>query len=689
MLSQALFIALMAFVSVSITVKPQEDPNHEVMMQKHAAAIGDWGFHLAGRDLDVPPGDDFFQYANGRTVRMMQIPADRTSWGSFAKLREQSDQQVRAILEASARAGDKMGKLYMSYINETQIEELGAAPLQPALRQVRLLRTKTDFARLAGSASRTFFGSPIGFGIVQDRKEPDSYCLHIDQGRLGLPNRDYYLRSNFAHIKKAYGNFLSQMLQLIGWPEPSSASKDVVAFEERIAQVQWPSYHMRDPVRTYNEMSISSLKAAAPGFDWDLFLGVSGPYPEGTKIVVGAVSALAGIAKVINQTNVATLQSWAAARLVTATATKLSSPFLNTTLMFSKILTGTREISARWKQAVAYVNKVMGDAVGREYVKRHFPPSSKSNVEILTLALKSAFEMRLQRLDWMTNTTRQRALQKLEQFEVQVGYPKKWRSYSDLYVDTADLFGNSERLIRFHWNVSLSKLGQKVDRDLWELGPQTVNAYFHQLKNMVVFPAAILQPPFFDPFADMAVNFGGIGAVIGHEIIHGFDDAGRKYDANGRLNDWWTPEDVSEFNRRSFDYGQQFATFSSGLPAGHGINPNLTMGENIADLGGITIAVEAYRRYVRNSSAGSPKPPLVSPNSDGREGDRRFFLAFAQIWASKTRPEALARQLAVGPHAPAIARVNVPLSNLDSWYEAFNITRGNMTRPQANRISIW
>jgi len=331
----------------------------------------------------------------------------------------------------------------------------------------------------------------------------------------------------------------------------------------------------------------------------------------------------------------------------------------------------------------------MGDAVGREYVKRHFPPSSKSNVEILTLALKSAFEMRLQRLDWMTNTTRQRALQKLEQFEVQVGYPKKWRSYSDLYVDTADLFGNSERLIRFHWNVSLSKLGQKVDRDLWELGPQTVNAYFHQLKNMVVFPAAILQPPFFDPFADMAVNFGGIGAVIGHEIIHGFDDAGRKYDANGRLNDWWTPEDVSEFNRRSFDYGQQFATFSSGLPAGHGINPNLTMGENIADLGGITIAVEAYRRYVRNSSAGSPKPPLVSPNSDGREGDRRFFLAFAQIWASKTRPEALAQQLAVDPHAPAIARVNVPLSNLDSWYEAFNITRGNMTRPQANRISIW
>jgi len=689
MLLQAPFIASLVFVSVSITVKPQEDPNHEVMMQKHAAAIGDWGFHLAGRDLDVSPGDDFFHYANGRAVQMMQIPADRTSWGSFAQLREQSEKQVRAILEASAQAGDKMGKLYMSYINETRIEALGATPLQSALRQVTLLRTKTDFARLAGSSSRTFFSSPIGFGIVQDRKEPDSYCLHIDQGRLGLPNRDYYLRSNFAQIKRAYDNFLSQMLQLIGWPEPSRASKDVVAFEERIAQVQWPSSHMRDPVRTYNEMSISSLKAAAPGFDWDLFLGVSGPYPEGTKVVVGAVSAVAGIAKIINQTNVSTLRSWAAARLVTKTAMQLSSPFLNTTLAFSKIISGTRELSARWKRAVAYVNKGMGDAVGRQYVKRHFSPSSKSNVETLTLALKSTFEMRLRRLDWMTNTTRQRALQKLEQFEVQVGYPKKWRSYSDLYVDSADLFGNLERLVRFHWNVSLSKLGQKVDRDVWLVGAQTVNAYFLPLMNMVVFPAAILQPPFFDPYADMAVNFGGIGAVIGHEIIHGFDDAGRKYDAAGRLNNWWTHEDVAEFNKRSFHYGQQFATFSSGLPAGHGINPNLTMGENIADLGGITLAVEAYHQYVKNSSAGSPMSPLVSPNSDGREGDRRLFLAFAQIWASKTRPEALALQLAVGPHSPAIARVNVPLSNLDSWYEAFNITSGNMTRPRADRISIW
>jgi len=658
-------------------------------MQKHAVSIGDWGFQLSGRDLDVPPGEDFFNYANGKKVQMMQIPADKTSWGSFDQLSEQSDKQVRAILEASAQAGDKTGKLYMSYLNETRTEELGAAPLQPALRQVRSILTKTDFVRLAGSASRTFFNSPISFDIMQDTKEPDTYCLGIDQGGLGLPDRDYYLQSNFAQIKHAYQNYLSQVLQLIGWPEPSSASKDVVAFEERIAQVQWPSSQMRDPVKTYNPMSISALKAAAPGFDWDLFLGASGPYPQGTKVVVGAVSAVASIAKIINQTDVSILRSWAAAHLVSATAMKLSSPFMNTSFAFSKVLSGAQELPSRWKRAVSYVSEEMRDAVGREYVKRHFPPSSKNTVETLTLALKSAFETRLRRLDWMTNTTRQRALQKLEQFEIQVGYPKKWRSYSELYVDGRDLFGNAERLIRFHWNVSLSKLGHKVDRDEWAMGPQTVNAYNMPPMNMVVFPAAILQPPFFDPNADMAVNFGGIGAVIGHEMTHGFDDAGREYDATGRLNDWWTDKDVAEFNKRSFQYGQQFAAFTTGLPAGHHINPNLTMGENIADLGGITLALEAYHQYMKKSSAGSLMPPLVGPNSDGREGDRRVFLAFAQLWASKTRPQALVQQLATDPHPPAMARVNVPLSNLDSWYEAFNVNSGNMTRPQADRISIW
>jgi len=557
------------------------------------------------------------------------------------------------------------------------------------LRQVRSLLTKTDFVRLTGSASRTFFDSPISFGIMQDTKEPDSYCLGIDQGGLGLPDRDYYLQSNFAQIKRAYENYLSQMLQLVGWPEPSRAGKDVVEFEGRIAQVQWPSSQMRDPVKTYNPMSISALKAAAPGFDWDAFLGASGPYPEGTKVVVGAVSAVAGIAKIINQTDVSILRSWVAAHLVSATAMKLSSPFMNTSFAFSKVLSGTQELPARWKRAVSFVSGEMRDAVGREYVKRHFPPSSKSTVETLTLALKSAFETRLRRLDWMTNTTRQRALHKLEQFEIQVGYPKKWRSYSELYVDGRDLFGNAERLIRFHWNVSLSKLGHKVDRDEWAMGPQTVNAYNMPPMNMVVFPAAILQPPFFDPNADMAVNFGGIGAVIGHEMTHGFDDAGREYDATGRLNDWWTDKDVAEFNKRSFQYGQQFAAFTTGLPAGHHINPNLTMGENIADLGGITLALEAYHQYMKKSSAGSLMPPLVGPNSDGREGDRRVFLAFAQLWASKTRPQALVQQLATDPHPPAMARVNVPLSNLDSWYEAFNVNSGNMTRPQADRISIW
>jgi len=524
---------------------------------------------------------------------------------------------------------------------------------------------------------------------MQDTKEPDSYCLGIDQGGLGLPDRDYYLKSNFAQIKRAYEKHLSQMLQLIGWPEPTRASKDVVAFEERLAEVQWPSSLMRDPVKTYNPMSISALKAAAPGFDWDLFLQVSGPYPKDTKLVVGAVSAVAGIAKVINQTDISVLRSWSAAHLVSATAMKLSSPFVNTTFAFAKILSGTQELPARWKRAASFVSQEMRDAVGKEYVKLHFPASSKNAVENLTLALKSAFETRLRRLDWMTNTTRQRALQKLERFEIQVGYPKKWRSYSELYVDSGDLYGNSERLIRFHWNVSLSKLGHKVDRDEWAMGPQTVNAYNMPPMNMVVFPAAILQPPFFDPYADMAVNFGGIGAVIGHEMTHSFDDQGRKYDATGRLKDWWTPKDVAEFNKRSFQYGQQFAAFSSGLPAGHSINPNLTMGENIADLGGINLAVEAYRQYVNNSSAGSPTAPLVGPSSDGREGERRVFLAFAQVWASKTRPEALVQQLATDPHPPAIARVNVPLGNVNAWYEAFNVSSGNMTRPQAARITIW
>jgi len=683
---QILFIASLVALPAGFSInKPR------ALIHRHAPAIGNWGFLLSGRDLQVQPGDDFYHYANGNNIRMMQIPADKTSLGPFDVLNDKAEGELRKILEASSQAGGKIGKLYTSYLNETRVEELSVAPLQPALQMVRSIRTKTDFIKLAGNSSRTFFDSPISVYISQDAGMPDSYCLGIDQAGLGLGDRDYYLESMNAPIKEAYQNYLAQLLQLIRWPEPSRTSRDVVKFEERIAEVHWSSSQMRDPVRSYNPMTISALKASAPGFDWDTLLEVSGPYPQGAKLVVGAVSAVSGIARIINETDISILRSWAAAHLVSNAAMKLSGAFVNASFAFAKIMSGAQQLTARWKRAVSWVSQEMSDEVGKEYVKLHFPPSSKTIVESLTVAVKNAFDARLRRLDWMTNATRQRALQKLRAFEIQVGYPKKWQDYSELHVDSGDLFGNTERLMSFSWNVLLSKLGKKFDRDYWGMGPQTVNAYNSPANNMVVFPAAILQPPFFDPNADMAVNFGGIGFVIGHEMTHGFDDQGRKFDASGRLDNWWTPQDEAEFKKRTSHYAKQFSVFTTGLPTGHHINSDLTMGENIADLGGITIALDAYHLYFKNSTPHkrSLRPPFVGTPSDGKEGDRRFFLACAQLWADKTRPEALIQQMATDEHPPSIARINIPMSNMDTWYEAFNISNGNMTRLPAKRVKIW
>lgn len=657
--------------------------NHDEARDE-TSTIGTWGFDVNGQDNSVRPGDDFFQYANGKYVDAVEIPADRTRWGWFDILANESETRVRAILEADT--GSKAGKFYSAYMNEALVETLGLAPLEAALTQVKSFKNKKQFAALVGKSCYGLFPTPIGLWIQPDPDDTDTYAVSIDQGGLGLPSRDYYLDEAFAAKKDAYRKYIGDMLKLIGWSSPDDAAKQVLTLEDSIAKVSWSQEEMRDPVKTHNVMpNVGTLKAQAPGFDWDAFLDSaaaqkSGGLPGSSKLFVGALSGVAGIADILGKADLEVLRAWTAFHLTSSVAGILPKRFVDTAFNFNKVLSGAKELSPRWKRAVDSVNRHLGESVGKLYVERYFPQSSKLKMEGLTQELKRSFKSRIQKLDWMSPPTKKKALQKLESLSIQVGYPKKWKNYDSLVVNQEDLVGNIERAVAFDWFDLLGKMDKPVDRDEWFMNVHTVNAYNEPSFNSVVFPAAILQPPFFDPQADMAVNYGGIGSVIGHEMTHSFDDQGRQYDAHGRLNDWWTQDDADAFSRRAQKYGKQFASFDLGVDK-H-INPNLTMGENIADLGGLTMALEAFR----NASASG----RLSASSSGKEGDRRFFFGWAQVWRDKQRKDSLINQLVTDPHSPVEARVDISTRNLDAWYDAFDVHPGEKQfLAKDDRVSIW
>ncbi|ACG79201.1 peptidase M13 family protein [Phenylobacterium zucineum HLK1] len=646
---------------------------------------GTWGFDLTGMDRSVKPGDDFFKFANGEWDRTTEIPSDRVRWGNFNKLRELSDARLHAILE-EAKAGKlndpdaaKIAAGYASYMDEALAEKLDAKPIQPELAQIRAVKTKADFTALMGKANTTGFTSILPVYISIDAKAPTKYAVMSATGGLGLPDRDYYLQPGFAEKKAKYQAYVQQMLTMIGWEKPAENAKAIVDFETKLAEASWTRVERRDRDKTYNPMTPAELAAYTPGFDWNRYLEGS-ELPKVDRIVVTTNTAFPKFAKVYADTPLPTLKAWQAFHLADGAAPLLSKRFVQANFEFrNKELAGQPELQARWKRAAAFMDRAIGESIGRVYVARYFTPDAKAKMDDLVANIRTAMAARIDKLEWMGPETKAQAHDKLRKFTVKIGYPEAWRDYAKLELKPNDLYGNALRAGAFQWRRNVARLDQPVDKKEWGMTPQTVNAYYNFANNEIVFPAAILQPPFFDPDADPAINYGGIGGVIGHEISHGFDDQGRKSDGDGVLRDWWTAEDNAKFKAQADKLGAQYSEFEP-LP-GAKVQGGLTMGENIGDLGGLSLGLDAYHA----SLDGKPAPVI-----DGLTGDQRVFLGWAQVWREKIRDEALRQQVVTDPHSPAYYRVNGTIRNIPGWYTAWDVKPGDelYVAPE-ERVRIW
>ena len=652
-----------------------------------ATHYGRWGFDLTGMDRSVKPGDDWFDYVNGTWAKNTKIPADRSSYGAFAVLRDLSEARLRTLIggyrtdDAAHPDRAKVATLYDGFMDTGTIERLDAAPLTQRLAAVKAVTTKDEMAALMGRSIGGFGASFFGSGVSDDAKQPDIYALYLRQSGLGLGDRDLYLDAKFHPQVVRYQQYVAQMLGMAGWPDPEGAAAKIVAMETRIAEAHWTRAQSRDRDKTYNLMTLAQLQAQAPGFPWATFWNAAG-IARAERAIVAQNTAFPKIAAVFAATDLDTLKAWEAFRTADDIAPLLSKRFVDAHFDFrSKFLNGQPQQRDRWKRGVAYAEGAMGEAIGRDYVALYFPPSSKAKMDQLVGNLRIALGGRIRNLEWMGPATKQEALAKLANFNVKIGYPDKWRDYSALQVVPGDVVGNEERAQRFEWDYHRNRMGNRVDKAEWGMTPQTVNAYYNSVKNEIVFPAAILQPPFFDPDADPAINYGSIGGVIGHEISHGFDDQGRKSDGHGVLRDWWTQADAAKFEVQATKLGAQYEAYSfEGLPGLH-INGRASMGENIGDLGGVLIALDAYH----TSLGGKPAPVI-----DGFTGDQRFFLGWGQVWRTLFRNEALRQQLVSDPHSPGQIRAVNPLRNVDAWYKAFDVKPGDKqyVAPE-DRVRIW
>jgi putative endopeptidase len=654
------------------------------------ATYGRWGFDDSGIDPKADPGDSFFDYANGTWDARTAIPADKSRFGMFDALTDRTQQQVRAIVEEAARSGTpsapspdtdagKIGGLYNAFMDEARIEQLDAAPIAGDLAKIRDAETKIDIAVLMGRSKSGFGGSLFSVTVFEDEKDPTRNTLYASQAGLGLPDRDYYLKDTFKDKKAKYRDYVARLLDMVGWAQAQRRADDIVALETRIAEASWSRVESRNRDKTYNPMTPAELDGYAPGFPWSAWLAAA-DLGEAQRLVVRQNTAFPKLANIFADAPLETLQGWQAFWIVDQTAPYLSGRFATARFEFrSRDLVGQPEERQRWRRATQLIDSSLGEVVGKEYVARHFPPESKAKMEELVGQIKLALRGRIENLHWMTPETKAKALEKLDQFGVKIGYPNKWRDYTALKIDPTDLVGDVRRATAFRWAYAVAKLGRPVDPDEWGMTPQTVNAYYSPPRNEIALPAGILQPPFFDPNADMAVNYGGIGGVIGHELTHGFDDQGRKSDGHGVLTDWWQPADAGKFQAEAAKYGAQFDTYA--VAPGVNVKGAQTMGENIADLGGILLALDAYRASLH----GEPAPVL-----DGYTGDQRVFLGWAQVWRTKSRPDALKQQTAADSHSPARFRVDGPLRNVDAWYDAFGVKPADKLylKPE-DRVRIW
>jgi putative endopeptidase len=642
-------------------------------------ALGAFGFDEAGMDRTVQPGDDFYEFANGTWAKNNQIPADKSNYGMFTALGDLSQQRTREILDAiKDDPNNKAGVAYASFLDEATVEARGMAPVEPWLNQIRGLKSKAGYAGLQAAARRNGIAGLFAGNVAQDDKHSDTYIVGLSQDGLGLPDRDMYLlnESNFVPLRAAYLQYLGRMLALAGVTDTAARAKAIMDFETAIARVSWTREDSSDATKTYNKMTVAQLQKLAPGFDFVSYLKARGANVN--ELLVAEPSAFTGIARLASRTPLQVLKDQMLVRSLETYADVLPKTVTDVNFDFNqKTLNGVPENQPRWKRAVDFTIANVTDEVSKIYVTKYFPPESKAAMQQLVTNVVSALSRRIDNLPWMTPETKVKAKAKAAAFRSRIGYPDQWHDYT-FDVRRDDLFGNLMRAKQWAHDWNINKLGKPIYRWEWGLTPMTVNAQANPQLVAITFPAAILQPPFFDPNADPAINYGGIGAVIGHEVSHHFDDQGSKYDANGNLSDWWTPADVAAFQRLTQELVKEYDAYEV-FPGAH-VKGEFTLGENIGDLAGVTAAYDAYRQMLNGQEA-----PVI----DGFTGDQRFYLGWAQVWRRNYREANLRTRLVTDPHAPSIQRTWI-VRNFDSWYNAYNVQPGQKLylTPQ-QRVRIW
>jgi putative endopeptidase len=676
----ALVAALLLAGSAPLLAQPAGTP---AQRPSAASRFMPWGVDLAARDPAIKPGDDFWRYANNSWFQRNPIPGDRTSWGVGTVLSEDVEAQLAAIVRDADRGTDPVSRqvagFYASYMDEAGIEARGLAPARPWLDRIAAAQTRDDLLTLFATPG---IASPVNVGIIPDPANPTRYIAFASQGGLGMPNRDYYLREGeqYDRYRAAYRDYLITLQRLAGIANPEARADAVIALERRIAEVHWTPERSRDIREIYHPMSREQLNQLAPQFNWTAWLQGQGLGNIAT-VVAAQTTAITAEGQLFADTPVDVWKDWLTLRFLSNYAQFLPRAFDEANFnFFQRTLNGVERMRDRWKRGLDVLNGTIGEAVGEVYVRRHFPDESRRQMGELIVNLRGAMAERLRQNAWMDDATRAEAVAKLDAFDPRIGNPARFIDYSSIRVDRADVLGNVLRSAEFAWNLQLSRLPNPVDRSLWSMTPQTINAYYSPLTNQITFPAAILQPPYFNPSADPAVNYGAIGAIIGHEMGHGFDDQGRRFDASGRLRDWWTPETDRRFTEQTTRLKAQYDSYAA-IP-GLNVNGQLTMGENIGDLGGVEMAYAAYRRHVAQHG----EPPVI----DGLTGDQRFFLAYAQAWRNQVREGALRVRVLTDPHSPPEWRVNGIVRNVDAWYRAFNIQPGDrLYLPPEQRVHIW
>lgn len=689
MLSRRLFTtSSLSLLFVTACTRTSAPPAH--------AKYGAFGLDLTNRDLSVKPGADFDAYCNGTWYKNNPFPADRSRFGWDTILSDQADADVKAlVLEVAQRGGapgsneQKIADLYNAFMDVTDITARGLAPAKPTIDAIAALNSPSEVWAFvcAPTSANVDFGSPYTFEFpIQlyptiDAKNPDKYCITVTHAGLGLPDRDYYLRNdqNFPALRNQYKDHITKQLTNIGYANPAQNAAAILALETQIAHHHWAVERRRDVVATYNKKTRAELIALNSSFPWDAGLQSAGLGGQG-DFVVAELDTMRPLSQLVMATPLATWKAYLSFHFIHANARVLPAAIDDENFaFFGKILNGQPEQRDRWKRAVAELDSALGEAVGKLYVERHFPPSWKASIQELVENMRAAYGARIDGLTWMSPQTKVAAHEKLRTFRPKVGYPDKWRDYSDYDVRAGEAFANAQRAGAYEWKRQIARINQPADRDEWYMTTFTVNAYYNPTWNEIVFPAAILQPPYFDPNADAAVIYGEIGATIGHEMGHGFDDQGAKQDAQGVLRDWWNADDVRRFSALGDKLVAQYNKFEP-LPGIH-INGRLTLGENIGDLGGLQVAYEAYKLSLKGQAM-----PVI----DGMTADQRFFLAYGQSWMTKTRDEALRNQLLSNPHSPEKYRINGVVRNLDNWYTAFNIGPDDplYLKPE-DRVLIW